>query len=69
MVLTSLQANKLIKRFNHLKINQPIQMAAGNNVISPFEGNIKPRDPMGITIYLEETKEIDKETDKLYISV
>ena len=44
-------------------------MAAVNYVLSPFEGNINTGDPMGIKLDLQVTKEIDKETDKLDISV
>ena len=40
-----------------------------NYVLSPFRGNINPRDPQGIKLYLQATKEIDKESDKLYILV
>ena len=44
-------------------------MAAANYVLRPFEGNINPRNPTGLKLYLQATKEIDKETDKLDISV
>ena len=44
-------------------------MAAVNYVISPFEGNINFVNPTGIKLYLWETKEIEKETYKLDISV
>ena len=44
-------------------------MTALNHVFIPFEGNVNPGDTMGIKLYLQETKEIDKETDKLDISV
>ena len=40
-----------------------------NYVLSPFEDNINPRDPRGITIYLQETKDINKEASILDISV
>ena len=40
-----------------------------NYVISPFEDNINPGDPKGLKLYLQETKDIDKEADKLDISV
>ena len=68
MVLTSLQVQTPINRFNHLNINQPVQMAALNYVLIPSEGNINPGYPTGIKLYLQATKEIDKETDKLDIS-
>ena len=38
-------------------------------VIITFEGNINPGDLKGIKMYLQETKDIDKEADKLDISV
>ena len=60
MVLRNLQAQTTINWFNHLKINQPVQMAAVNYVLSPFEGNINTGDPMGIKLDLQVTKEIDK---------
>ena len=44
-------------------------MAAANNVLSPFEGNINLIYPTGLKCYLQATKETDKETEKLYISV
>ena len=40
-----------------------------NYVLSPFEDNINPRDPRGITIYLQATKDINKEASILDISV
>ena len=40
-----------------------------NYVLSQFEVNINPGDPMGIKLYLKSTKEIDKEADKLENSV
>ena len=56
MVLTILQAQTLINRFNHLNINQKFQMVAVNDMIIPFEGNIDHGYPMGIKLYLQETK-------------
>ena len=67
MVLTSLQAQPLIKSFNNLNTNQPVQTEAVNYVLIPFEGNINPGDPTGLKLYLQATKDIDKETDKLDI--
>ena len=32
----------LINRFNHIYINQPVQMTDVNHVIIPFEGKINP---------------------------
>ena len=64
-----LQAQTLINRFKHLEINQPVHIADVNYVLSPFEGNINTGYPTGLKIYLHSTKEIDKETDELDISV
>ena len=69
MVLMSLQAKTLINRFNHLNINQPVNMADVDYLLIPFEGNINHGYSTGIKIYLQATKDIDKETDSLYISV
>ena len=44
-------------------------MAVVNYLLSPFEGNINTEYPTGLKIYLQATKEIDKETEKIYISV
>ena len=52
-----------------MDINQPVQMAAVNFLLLPFEGKTNPGDATGIKLYLEETKEKDKETDKLDIAV
>ena len=57
-----LQAQALINWFNHLNINQPVHMAAVNDVFIPFEGNINPGYPTGIKLYPQATNEIDKET-------
>ena len=38
-----------------------------NDEISPFEGNLNHGYPMGLKLYLQATKDIDKETDKLDI--
>ena len=38
-------------------------------MLIPFEGNINPGYPTGIKLYLQSTKEIDKETDTLDILV
>ena len=40
-----------------------------NYVLIPSEGNINPGDKQGNSLYLQTTKGIDKEADKLYISV
>ena len=44
-------------------------MAVVNYLLSPFEGNINTEYPTGLKIYLQATKEIDKKTEKIYISV
>ena len=44
-------------------------MAAVDDVIRTFEGNTHTGDEMGLKLSLLETNEIDKENDKLYISV
>ena len=38
-------------------------------VLIPFEGNINPGDPQGLKLYLQASKDIYKESDKLDISV
>ena len=59
MVLISLQSKILINIFNHININQPVQMATVNYVLSPFEGNIYSGDLTGLKLYPQATKEID----------
>ena len=69
MVVTRSQAQILINQFSNLSINQQAQMAAPveNYVISPLEGNINLVYPKGLKLYLQETKEIYKEHDRLDI--
>ena len=63
------QAQILINQFNNLSINQQNNMAAPiNYVLSPFEGNTNTGYPQGIKLYLQSTKKIDKEYDKLDVS-
>ena len=71
MVVTRRQAHILINQFNNLSINQQVQMAdpVVNCVLNPSKGNMNPGDPQGLNLYLQATKEIDKEYDKLDISV
>ena len=71
MALESLQSHILINWFNHKHINQPVQMAAVNHVIRPFEGTyiLDIGYTTGLKIYLQAKKEIDKETYKLDIPV
>ena len=40
-----------------------------NYVLIPFKGNRNSGDPQGLILYLQTTKFIDKECDKLDISV
>ena len=40
-----------------------------NYFLRSFEGIINPGDPQGLKIYLQSTKEIDKESDKINTSV
>ena len=44
-------------------------MAAANDTITSFEGKINHVYPTGLKIYLQITKEIGKETNKIDISV
>ena len=67
MVLTIRQAPLLINQFNHLNINQPVQISPVNYMLSPFEGNINPGDSTGIKLYFQAAKDKDKQTDKLDI--
>ena len=69
MILASLQAQTFINWFNHQSINQPFHTTVMNYVLRPFKGNINIGYPTELKIYLQETKKIDKETDKLDISV
>ena len=71
MVVTRSQAQIIINQFRNLSINQQVQMAVlvVNYMLSPFEGNTNPGYTQGLNLYLQATKEIDKETDKLDISV
>ena len=70
MVFIIIEANLLINHLNNLNINKQVHMADTiNYVLSQFEGNIHSGDPTGIKLYLQATKEIDKEADKLDISV
>ena len=40
-----------------------------NYVLIPFEGDINPGDPQGLKLYLQSTKEIFEEVEKLDIPV
>ena len=70
MVFTIIQSQILINQFNNLNINQKFHMDAPvNHFLIPFEGIIHTKDPQGIKFYLQETNDIDKESDKFYIPV
>ena len=58
-----------MNRFKNLNINQPVHTEDVNYVLRPFEGSMKPGDPTGLNICLQEIKEIVKETYKLNISI
>ena len=67
MLLTIREAQLLINKFNNININQQVQMADPiNYMLRTFEGNINTGYPTGIKLYIQWTKWIDKETDKLY---
>ena len=71
MVVTGSQSHILMNQLSNISNNQQIQMAAPvvNYVLSPFEGEINPENPQGLILYLQEKNKIDKEADKLDISV
>ena len=71
MVLTRTQEQILINNFNNISTNQKVHMAAPvvNHVIRPFEGNINHGYQQVLKMYLQATKEIDKEAEKLDITV
>ena len=51
---------------NSISLNQTFQITDPvKYVLSPFEGNTNPGYPLVLRLYLQEIKEIDKETDKL----
>ena len=64
---TNAETHKYVQQYNHQSKFQIVDSI--NYVLSLFEGNINPGDPMGIKLYLQTTNQIDKEYDKLYISV
>ena len=71
MVVTRSQSQILINKFRNQSINQKVQMSVPvvNYILSPFEGEINPENPQGLILYLQEKNNIDKEADKLDISV
>ena len=56
---------------NNLNTNPKVHIMADqvNYVLIPFEWNINTLNPQGIKLYLQSTKEMDKESDKIDISV
>ena len=69
MVLKRRQLKELIAQLDNLNINPHIIEAQVNYVLKIFEAKINLRYPHGLKLYLKSTKEIDKESDKLDISV
>ena len=70
MVLMRRQAQLIIDKFNNLNNNQQVHTANPiKYVIIPFGGNISPRDSTELKISLQATRDTDKGTDKLDISV
>ena len=75
MGLTRIQHQEIIAQFGNLGVNQPVKLqvqnmeSSMNYVMSLFEGNIKPGYSQGLKLYLQETREIEMEADKLDISV
>ena len=71
MVLTRRQAEILINQFKNLSINQQVKMAAPvvNYVLRPFEGKTITEYPQGDQTLSLSKNQIDKEDDKLDISV
>ena len=70
MVKIRKQSQIAINQFSNLSTNQQVKMADSivNYFLSPFEGNINTRYLQGLKLYLQATKEIVKETDKVDIS-
>ena len=71
MVLMIRKSQILINQFNSLSTNKQVYMVDPfvHYVLIPFEGNINPGYPHGLKFYLLATKGIDKEAEKLDISV
>ena len=70
-MLTRIKSQILINKFNNLSVNQQVHMVdpVVNYVLRPFEGNNNPEYPQGIKIYIQATRGIYKEADKVDISV
>ena len=70
MAFTRRKVKIIINQINGISINQQFDMMDPvNYVLSPFKGNTNPGDPQGLKLYVQATKEIDKESDMLDISV
>ena len=69
--MTRSQSKILRNKFSNISTNQQVQITAPavNYVLSPIERNTNPGYPQGTKIYLQAKKEIEKEADKLDISV
>ena len=68
--MTRGKQQNLAAQFKRLNINKQVHnTAAVNCVLRPLEGNIHTRDSYGVKLYLIATRYIEKETDKLYITV
>ena len=69
MVLSRSQSRILTNQFSNISINQQVQMdyPVLNYVLSPFLENINHGYPKGFKLYLQFTKYIYKETEKLHI--
>ena len=69
MVLTITQQQDLITQFENLTLDQQVQNMAElvNDALRPFEGNIDTGYSQGIKLYIQATKDTEKEADKLYI--
>ena len=69
--LTRRQAQSIISQLKNLHVDPQVQTMLDQfkYMLIPFEENTNPRYPQGLSIYLQETKDIEKEADKLDISV
>ena len=71
MVMKRSQSKIFINNLSNLFINKQVHMddLVVNYVLRPFEGNNNPEYPQGIKIYIQATRGIYKEADKVDISV
>ena len=68
MVLTRIQLQAPISKLNNTNINQ-IDVDPVIYVLSPFDGILNPIDLHWIKLYLQEKNDIDKQDEKLDISI